>query len=97
MKKSITYQSRFSFMESVVSIRKSMSMSVMRLGVTLSNWFSLIMEEHINPMQSLRVFHLVIACLFAVMPASMPLVLRLLFIAWFGVTVFQLRQEKKDV
>ncbi|MBR4365322.1 MAG: hypothetical protein IKP43_00920 [Bacteroidaceae bacterium] len=92
MKKSITYQSRFSIVEYVVSVRKNVSMSVMRMALTLSKLFSSVLEEHISPMQSLRVIHLVVACLFAVMPASMPLLLRLLFIGWFGLTVLQLLQ-----
>ncbi|MBR3454106.1 MAG: hypothetical protein IKH26_02165 [Bacteroidaceae bacterium] len=96
MKKSITYQSRFSIVEHVVSVRKNVSMSVMRMGVTLSKLFSCVLENHISPMQSLRLVHLIVACLFTVMPASMPLLLRLLFVAWFAITVVQLRQGEEN-
>lgn len=95
MKKSITCQSRLSIVEYVVSARKSLSMSMMRLAVFLSNVFSSLMEERISPMQSLRVVHLIVACFFAVVPAGIPLLLRLLFIAWFAVTVLQLRQGER--
>ena len=96
MKKSVTYQSRFSFVEFVVNVRKSISMSMMRFAVMLSVFFSVFLEERISPMQSLRVLHLIVACCFAVMPIGLPMVLRLLALAWFGLTVVQVRQEIED-
>ena len=95
MKKSVICQSRFSIVEYVVNVRKSMAVSMMRFAVMLSKVFSQFMEERVSPMQSLRVLHLIVACSFAVMPLGMPVVLRLLFLAWFGITVVQLRQAEE--
>lgn len=96
MRNTITYPSRFSILEFVASVRKSITKSFMRMAVSLSRLFSFIMEERISPMQSLRALHLTIALTFAILPADMPLLLRMLLIAWFALTVIQVRNGEKE-
>lgn len=51
--------------------------------------FSAVMEEEVTPHQALCIINLVVAFIMVVFPIGMPVVLRLIFLVWFGAGYFQ--------
>ena len=59
---------------------------------SLSEFFSAVLEEEVSPMQTLCLLNAVFALVMAVFPLGIPLVLRILFLLWFGIGLLQCRQ-----
>lgn len=59
----------------------------------LASVYSALLEEKISPRRTLRLLHAQAALFCAVAPASMPLGLRTVLLAWAGVAVWQCRMR----
>lgn len=72
---------------------RSFSLTNSRPVLALAHLYSLLLEENIPPTRALRLLHAQLACLIAVLPATMSLWLHLLLLAWAGVAVWQCRKK----
>lgn len=54
---------------------------------SLARLFSSLLDQEVTPVQALRIINLVIALCFTVFPVQMPLVLRIMCVAWLAKAV----------
>lgn len=59
---------------------------------SLSELFSVVLEEEVSPMQTLCLLNSVLAFTMTVFPLGISFVLRTVFLAWFGISLLQCRQ-----
>ena len=59
---------------------------------SLSALFSAVLEEEVNPMQTLCFLNAFLAFFMLVFPVSIPFLLRLIFLGWFVLSLLQCRQ-----
>lgn len=58
----------------------------------VANVFSAVMEETVTPQQAKCIINLILALLLVVFPVNIPILLRFIFLAWFGVSVLQCKR-----
>lgn len=59
---------------------------------SMSELFSAVMEENVTPMQTLCLLNSVLAGLMLIFTACVPMMVRLIFLVWFGISLLQCRQ-----
>ena len=50
--------------------------------------FSAVMEEEVTPQQAVAILHLIASLSLLVFPVAMPVVMRIISFAWFGVSIW---------
>ncbi len=70
-----------------------LSLTNNRAIISLARIYSALLEENVSPARTLRLVHAQIACIAALLPAEMPILLHLALLAWAGMAVYGCRKK----
>lgn len=83
-------------MEKNITLNQQPATGLIGLINNISKYYSQVLEREIDNRQSLLLIHAQVAFLFAAFPADCPLLLRMLFTAWFATAVKMCRKALRD-
>lgn len=92
MKKEMVLTTNSAEVSSINEIIARMKETTLRPVVSISKYYSRILEKEINTHQTLLLINAQIAAALAIFPLSYSLVLRVLFISWFATAVIQCKK-----
>lgn len=69
------------------------SLTNSRAIISLTRIYSALLEENVSPARTLCLLHAQIACIAAVLPVGMPILLHLALLAWAGMAVYGCRKK----